>query len=81
MPIEGSVRADWLANAAREVCDHDSVYENDVSSMRHILLESSAQLISKIDSLLLNLSPNDGPSSDDFRSTDAMRVLSKRKKP
>ena len=81
MPIEGSVRADWLANAAREVWDHDNVYENDVSLMRHILLESSAQLISKIDSLLLNLRPNDGPSSDDFRSTDAMRVLSKRKKP
>jgi len=74
-----SLRADKLAEIAR-------LQEVDISSVsidyvRDNLLDSSEILISKIQNILISTPPLsfDGPSSDDFSNSDAIRDLSRKR--
>jgi ribonuclease HI len=74
LPIKGNARADKLADEARLLANNFDTTTN-LNLVRNKLLESSATLISKINDFLSNIpSPSyDGPSSDDFRSSDAIQ--------
>jgi len=79
IPIEGNLRADKLAEIAR-------LHEEDISTVgigfiRDILLDTSELLISKIQNILNSTPPIsfDGPSSDDFSNSDAIRDPSRKR--
>jgi len=76
-PIVGNLKADQLANLAR-IQSTDLHTENNICAFRDRLLIKSASLIYTINSLLIS-SPSlsfDGPSFDDFRSSDAIQDIS-----
>ena len=79
LPIRGNMRADQLANEARTQTIESDTAKN-IHNIRDKLLNCSASLITKINNLLISKltppSPFDGPSSDDCRSSVAIRDFS-----
>jgi len=76
IPIKGNFKADKLAEIAR-LQEVDPLTEN-IDFIRDTLLDSSADLISKIQNILNSTPPIsfDSTSSDDFSNSDAIRDLS-----
>ena len=76
-PIHGNIEADRLAKEAQNLAvslDHP----NNICIIRDKIFDYSASLISKIDALITSKSvPCDGPSSDDFSLSDAIRNFSR----
>ncbi len=76
-PIHGNIEADRLAKEAQNLAvslDH----LNNICIIRDKILDCSASLISKIDALITSKSVHcDGPSSDDFSLSDAIRNISR----
>ena len=76
-PIRGNVEADYLANEGQQkASDRDTL--NNICLIRDKILNFSASLVSGINNLLVPDSPScDGPSSDDFSLSDAIRNISR----
>jgi len=76
-PIHGNIEADRLAKEAQNraaVLDSP----NNICIIRDKIFDYSASLISNINSLIISKSvPCDGPSSDDFSLSDAIRGISR----
>jgi len=78
-PIHGNVEADHLADEGRQrASERDTL--NNICFIRDKILNLSASLVSDINNLLVLDSPPpcDGPSSDDFSLSYAIRNFSRR---
>jgi len=75
-PIHGNIEADRLAKEAQNRASVlDTSY--NICIIRDKIFDYSASLISAIDRLIISKSvPCDGPSSDDFSLSDAIRGVS-----
>jgi len=77
-PIHGNVEADYLANEGQQRASQRDTLKN-ICFIRDKILNLSASLVSEIHTLLVPDSPPcDGPSSDDFSLSDAIRNSSRR---
>jgi len=76
-PIHGNIEADRLAKVAQNRADVLD-FPNNICIIRDKIFDYSASLISNINSLIISKSvPCDGPSSDDFSLSDAIRGVSR----
>ena len=82
LPIHGNVKADKLATSARKLHVDPEISAVDICEIRKDLLQACAILVSKINTLLTSKPALsfDGPSSDDFRNSDAIRDSSRKRK-
>ena len=82
LPIKGNAVADTLASKARKVHVDPEESAVDICVIRKELLHACANLVANINTLLTSKPalPFDGPSSDDFRISDAIRDSSRKRK-